>query len=216
MASEKVQGAAAGASAGAKIGSVVPGVGTAIGAGIGALAGALFSGGSGTYAQGTGLRAIGYVDKTGFHGTVYGLADNAGQKYQDALTNWAPQPTLSAKAQKAFIEGFGADSPEKLQVDFVGPLTETGSDPQFSDAFMAAVSAAAPPKLGLLDTLAAAVGGSAAVKAPSVNYSQGTAAAVAAPGDPVGIVLASPAPAAGGGLGLIALLAGAFCAVTHG
>lgn len=203
MANERIGGAAQGAAIGTKI---MPGWGTAIGA----VAGALFGGG-GSYAQGTGLRAIGYVDKSGFHGTVYGLAQNGGQKYQDALTNWAPQPNLSAKAQAAFVQAFGADSSERLQVDFVGPLTETGSDPQFSDAFASAVLGAAPPKSDYLSALADAVGGGSSVKAPAVSGYRSVDQS-----NQAGIVLASPAPATGGnGVGLLALLAGAFYMVTH-
>jgi len=199
VASAKVSGAASGASAGAQVGSFVPGIGTAIGAGVGAVVG-LLTAKKGTYAVGSGLRATGYVDARGFHGEVFGLAENAGTKYQDRLTNWAPQSTLSAKAKAAFESVFGAGAPGRLDVDFIGPLTETGTDPQFSDALFAAIQAAAPS-----DGLQSAFGGAGMKSAaPDVDYSPGRSSGIAyspgrssgiaySPGQPSGIELAAPA-----------------------
>lgn len=208
MASEKVQSAAAGASAGAKIGSVVPGVGTAIGAGIGAITGALFGGG-GTYAQTKGHAVTGTVSKAGFSGDFIGLAANGGQQYRDPL----PQSGLNDVARVTFREVFG-DSDAVIPISYVGsPDSETFWE-QFRNLIRsagknnAAALTAAPDYLQHLQS--AFNGSGSAIAAPAVSYGG------AANGDSAGIVLSAPkAPDAGGGLGLIALLAGALYAVAH-
>jgi len=211
VASEKVQGAAAGASYGAKIGSVVPGVGTAIGAGIGAIAGAVF-GGKGSYAQTAGHEVNGFVSASGFQGDFIGLADNAGTKYRDVLG----QSGLNDVARVTFRETFGS-SDVKIPVAFVGsPDSETFWE-QFRNVIRGAAAKSADP-VKSADPIESLVdifsGGSSAVarKAPTVVYQS---ADPAAPQQGSGISIASHAPAGGSGLGILALLAGAFYAVTH-
>jgi len=129
MANQRLSGAAGGAAQGASVAGPW-------GAVIGGVVGALTAGG-GTDAQGVGLRAKGTISRDGFKGDVYGLASNAGENYEDLLTpNWAPFALLSAKAKQAFESVFGAESDYSFDINYVGPLTETGGNYAFSDSLV--------------------------------------------------------------------------------
>lgn len=193
MASARVEGAAKGAQIGGQLGGPV-------GSGIGAILGGLF-GGKDTYAQTTGHRVVGTIGPDGFKGTAYGLAENAGERYQDVLDNrYHFLDVLQGNVKGQFLATFGPDAPP-MSIDFTGPADGAA----FFTALTSAIREAGPRP----SDPAPLSGAKPAGAAPSVMPIGAAGVPVPSTMAPVSILPQPQQSSGGGSLALLALLFGA-------